>query len=77
MRRLPPPVFRGLHLVLSLMVLAFLLLLGYQALWFIDANRGVPAYTTTWVGLDTAYAAGTVGALVMAVGLLCTFRPEE
>jgi TRAP-type C4-dicarboxylate transport system permease small subunit len=74
-RRLPPPVFRGLHLVLSLLVLAFLLLLGYQGLWFIEANRGVQAYTTPWVGLDTAYAAATVGALVMAVGLLRTLRP--
>lgn len=76
-RRLPPVVFRRLHLVLSLVVLAFLVLLGYQGLNFIEANRAVPAYTTTWVGLDTAYAAGTVGALVMIVGLLRTIRPQE
>jgi TRAP-type C4-dicarboxylate transport system permease small subunit len=76
-RRLPPAVFRRLHILLSLVVLAFLVLLGYQGLKFVEANRGVPAYTTNLVGLDTAYAAGTVGALVMIVGLLRTLRPEE
>lgn len=76
-RRLPFGVFRRLHFILSLVVLAFLVLLGYQGLNFIDANRGVPAYTTTWIGLDTAYAAGTVGAIVMIVGLLRALRPEQ
>jgi TRAP-type C4-dicarboxylate transport system permease small subunit len=76
-RRLPSSVFAKLHLLLSLVVLAFLGLLAYQGLNFIGANRGVPAYTTTWVGLDTAYAAGTVGALVMIVGLLRAIRPQE
>lgn len=76
-RRLPPAVFRRLHVALGLLVLAFLGLLAWQGLRFVEANRGVPAYTTTWVGLDTAYAAGTVGALVMAVGLLRTLRPPE
>lgn len=76
-RLLPRPVFRNLHLALSVVVLTFLGLLGYQGIWFIAANQGVPAYTTTWIGLDTAYAAGTAGALVMAVGLLRTIKPEE
>ncbi len=76
-RMLPRTAFRNLHLVLSLLVLAFLALLGYQGIWFVAANWGVPAYTTTWVGLPTAYAAATAGALTMIVGLLRTFRPEE
>lgn len=76
-RLLPDPLSRRLHLVLSLFVLAFLVLLGYQGIWFVVANQGVPAYTTTWVGLDTAYAGATAGALTMVVGLLRTLRPGE
>lgn len=76
-RRLPPPLFRKLHVVLGLLVGVFLILLGYQGIWFVAANRGVPAYTTTWIGLDHAYSAATAGALTMLVGLLRTLRPEE
>jgi len=76
-RMLPRRVFRGLHLTLSLVVLLFLVLLAYEGIWFVEAQRGVPAYTTTWVGLSTAYAAATAGALVMLIGLLRTLIPEE
>ena len=76
-RMLPRAVFRNLHAALSLLILAFLALLGYQGIWFVAANWGVPAYTTTWVGLPAAYSAATAGALTMTVGLLRTFRPEE
>ena len=77
LRMLPRAVFRSLHFALSVVVLLFLVLLGYQGIWFVEAQRGVAAYTTTWVGLSTAYAAATAGALVMIVGLLRTIRPEE
>lgn len=68
-RMLPPGVFRCVTLVLKLMVAACLALLGYQGIGFVQANWGVPAYTTTWVGLPSAYAAVPVGALLMILGL--------
>jgi TRAP-type C4-dicarboxylate transport system permease small subunit len=74
-RMLPAALFRGVSLALSLLVVAFLLLLGHQGLGFVAANWGVPAYTTTWIGLPAAYAAVSAGALTMIIGLLRSVRP--
>lgn len=76
-RMLPPKVFRGISLVLNLMVVAFLLLLGYQGIGFVQANWGVPAYTTSWVGLSSAYAAVSAGAVLMILGVVRSLRDDS
>jgi TRAP-type C4-dicarboxylate transport system permease small subunit len=74
---LPGRLYRGLALTLSLIVLAFLLLLGWEGIGFVQANWGVPAYTTGIIGLTSAYLAVPVGALTMIIGLLRTMGKDS
>lgn len=76
-RMLPAAVFRGISLVVNLMVVAFLLLLGFQGIGFVQANWGVPAYTTKWVGLPSAYAAVSAGAALMILGLVRSLSDDS